>query len=90
MTKNNTLKAVAILNTIIEQQTENWQEPLDQINIEDKDLFIKQLTKEEVLDFLPLVISGNMHWFDTYMLINELMDLVSKNFLWETKGDISK
>tara|TARA_R110000751_G_scaffold210514_1_gene314259 strand:+ start:1186 stop:1458 length:273 start_codon:yes stop_codon:yes gene_type:complete len=90
MAISNTLKAVVILNTIIEQQTENWEEPLDKINIEDRGLFINQLTKEEVLDLLPLVISGKMHWYDTYMLVNELMDLVTKNYLKKTKGEISK
>ena len=90
MNENNAQKAEAILNAIIEQQTENWEEPLDQINIEDRGLFINQLTKEEVLDLLPLVISGKMHWYDTYMLVNELMDLVTKNYLKETKGEISK
>lgn len=85
MKQSNTQKAEEILNKIIEQQTENWQEPLDEINIEDNDLFLNQLTKEEVMGLLPVVIKGKMHWFDTYMLVSELMGLVAANFLVQTK-----
>ena len=82
-------KAAKILNSIVENQTKSWSEPLftQSISPEDSRLYIYELDKEEILELIPLIInteSGKeLYWFDAYMLINELLDLFTKNFLNE-------